>query len=566
MHLFLKYRYQISLVILILFHLFFNGLWIYLNKTPLTWDPANHAYTADTIKNCILNFTSISKCYQASLFYPIFSQSVLAVAFIAFGTSTIVSQIFASIIFALTIFVVYLWALKTTNNKKIALFTAFFFSFTPAIYGFSKFFWLEYPTILFLYLSLLYLNKSNNFSSTKYTYITLITVGFGVATRTYFVVYLIIPFLVELYNTIISKKAINKISKIIVAGLITLTIGLPWYVINFNQFIYYSKSYILADTSEPQKLLSSENITWYLNKFINEISMFNLSVIFILSLLFITFTALSKTKKLYLLANIAFVYGVFTIIANKDVRYMFALVPYISIIIATSYDLIINKIPAKFEKKLFLISTAIIFLLTYFTLTFNFPINNNIKSTVKVPILGFIDTYNTTNYPIQAVNTNKWPIKQILNRIQNESAGGIINFATYVEYPHLNNRNLVFGTKEYNYSSIAIYDDFEFYSNGHAWTENDLNNFLLKKDYILIPTNQSSPDYYIFKKSLDTVQNFVFNNTTKFSEIQRFKIPYKELVDYLKGSNLENVTSPAEEKCKTQVCDEVVLYKVKKNK
>lgn len=564
MHLIKKNRAAVYISILILFHLFFNTLWIIINKSPLSWDPANHAYTASTIKECILQFEGIAKCYSASQFYPIFSQSILAIIFVIFGTSSFISQIYATIIFTLSILIVYFWAKSEVKNTNTALITATFYSFTPSIFGYSKFFWLEFPTVLLVFLTLFLLNKSNYLTNKKIAYLVFVFLGFGVATRTYFVVYMLVPLLYSLVKLVLNKKLLPNLKNLFAGTLITASIALPWYLVNWSNFLYYSNSYILADASEPQILFSLNNLLWYLNRLINEILMFNISIIFLLSLLFVAFTALSKQKKAYLLTNFVIVYLVFTFIANKDVRYLFALVPYTSLIIAVSFNLIVNKIPSFIERYLFVISTFVILLFSYFVLSFNFPINDSIKKSVKVPHLGYIDTYNTTNFPIEGVNYNKWPIKNILNTVSAKSAGNKVLFAAYVEYPHLNNRNIVFGTKEYNYNNILIYDDFEFNSNGHTWTENDLNTFLLKKDYILIPTNQTSPDYYIFKKSLDAVQIYVFSNPNKFAEVQKFKIPYQELADYLQGSNLPNVTSKAEEKCKVEICDEVILFKVKK--
>lgn len=550
-----KHIHTIVLLVIIIFILINNLIWLNVDTTPISWDNANHSLIAIQLNRCIQNITSegVYACIRITPFYPPLVHTLVALVIFLIGKNIDLIQYTNTIFFCISLISIYLFVKEKYKSKNIALTTVVLTSLTPVLFDASRYLWLEIPLICFVYFTYYFLLKSQNLSNKKYTLLAFITLSLGIVTKWYILIYLLIPFSVAFINTARNENYIKTIKKLLLGILITSIPLLIWLIPNLKDFIFFTKEYTLPDFSEPQDLISIQNFIWYLEMLIKYVIGIGFFIVWIPSYMYET--KKDKVKGL----NIFVIYVLLSLIGNKDFRYLYPLIPLLYTNIIYTFSKFNNKI-----NKTILTVTVLLLITQYYLLSYRKPLNIDYQRHIKLPLFGYVPYINLTNYPVSSVNTQYWPNSDIMKDLNNIAGKDKIQVLDIIEYPSLNSINLQLEgtTKEYN--NILINRNFPPFEITEGFDNPEwIKHYIQEFDYILISQNESSPDYYFFEHILDKIQNVILSNIENIGYIiKEYDYPYKEIQETLKNSKLENKESKRYEYCKNNECTKILLIKI----
>ena len=554
---------EVLLGCLLVFHLTSNILWSNLNQTPPPWDPANHIIISAQLKDCFSSFldTGLIRCLTVSPFYPPLVHSLVSLAFLLFGTKLAVAQLASNIFFALMVGAVYIWAKEFYKSKSIALLTASVTSFLPVLFDAGRFLWLEIPLVAIIYFAMYLLLKSNSFSDKKFTVAAFVALGLGIMSKWYVAVSLFIPFALTFLQSLKKNQYKKTLATVSVGIFISALISAPWFIANKTGFLYYASFYTKPDFSEPSVLFSLENITWYLKMFASyQIGMWFFAIF--LGILGYYLANKNIKNKGFSLSFLLFGYIVFTALGNKDFRYTYYLLPVIASIIAIS----VTEMHKKYRTVSEILSYTILatLLIQYFTLSYRNYLEIEYKKSIRLPIFEWAPIINLSDYPVQSFGTDYWPNDKIVGDIMELANGKKVKLQVIVEYPQINATNLKMELLFKEAKNVAINEDFPFETAESLKTRANIVSFLKEKDYILVPENEASPDYYIFEDLLDRVQNVMLSENNDFSEVVKiYELPTEAVYKTLLNARLpQQEDGERYEYCESNSCNRVFLYRV----
>lgn len=516
-------KYLALTLLLILFHLIANVIWIYLNKVPPGWDQSLHIYYSmrylDYLKRGLENFNLV-EFLKISGYYPPLVYFVGAIFALIGGCSYKFILLVGSLFFGLSIYFLYRYAELIFQNKKTAFFSAFFFSFFITIYEQSRYLMLDIPLTAFVLGGLLFLEKSNNFRNKKNTLIFFLFFGLACLTKWYSLVFFAIPMIFKLLISI-KNKQIKKDSIVnIVLGLLIVSfINLPWYCVNLRTLLNISQMSITPEKADPQTILSLENSFFHLKLII----MFQLSFIGFLFFLFSSYLlAVDKEnkRKIFIFVTIIFCYLIFTIIGNKNIRYLFPLMPFFALVMGYGLDRVLRR------GKSWTISFAslIIFyyIFSYLILSFGLPVYPRYKKTIDFPLLGWTDIYYLHYYPVRVIfEDNGFKYRELIKDIYGLKKGKI-RVLLLINTEYVNNGTL----NPYLYKEFSQRkNDIEYLNNilENKSTSGQIKDFLDKEtDAILIPKRNIGLAGGLREyDSLFRFQQYIFSD--KFTGFERVK-------------------------------------------
>ncbi len=253
---------------------------------------------------------------------------------------------------------------KKLSNNKTGLILAFIVSTIPLYNELMRDYLLDYPLVSMIALGYMFLLYSDNFNNKKFSILFGLTFGCGLLIKWSYFVYFIIP-LLKIKNP---KNYILPFS-------IAFLVALPFYIkFNFLQLLAN-----LSSQGNPE-FYTFSGITYYLFAIINGFS-------FVYFVLFLYSLKNKKTKPV--LGNVFFICGLFTLISNKDPRYIAPVFIFMSMVIACN----------KFIRKHLLV---FIMLFAAFNLAYN---SSMIDYTFSIGKTELINTQS--NYPfMSSVNLN----------------------------------------------------------------------------------------------------------------------------------------------------------------
>ncbi len=467
--------YSALLATLCLFHLAGNIIWLNLNKVPLAWDQAGHTIITfnftDFFNKPSGDFLSISD------YYPPFVHLVVAFFMLIFGRNVSLGPLVVTGFFLLAIIFLYLYTYQLFKNRLTALLSAFLFSFLPNMYYLSREFLLEIPLLSMVLGSLYFLEKSDNFQRKKYTVLFGIFLGLAFAIKWTAVIFILIPVSVKLIKIFPSFPWKN----LLLALGIILAINSTWYLHNLPVILHAAKFTAVPETADPQKILSYESFKFYPFLMTNfQLTWFG-ALVFLMSLFYFTLK-----KRNYLLPTLIFVYLAFTLIGNKDLRYIIFLAPIATVVIAYFLSTFKNKVLAGILTSL-LISYYIFY---YFTLSFGWPLNPDkldFRRSIQIPAFGWIDLINlgkdTSRYLAPTYNPTIWPNTLIAKELSKHNPDKNIKILVLCEKPYLNQVNMELTRKQLGLNKIQFVAPYELTPFSQ---DKLLEKYLLGFDVILV--------------------------------------------------------------------------------
>ncbi len=401
-------KYLIFTLLLMVFSFLANSLWIYLNQNPLDFDPIGHTFaslnSAEYIKMHLFNNFNLGDFMRISPGYPNFVHIASLPLIYFFGNSWKIIEFTGTIFLLVSIIAIFLYVRQISKNSRIAFFSAFFYSFFISIVQYSRFHMLDIPLTAMVLLTMYFWEKFKTSDKYVYFYAGIITMGFAQITKWHAFIFLLIPGLFLLFYLYKSKKLFSGkfVFHLLIMVLILIVIVVPWYYYNFASFLRLGMINYKGEPDDPKNMLNLANILYYPKVIINFQTHF-------LGLLFFIFSCLRlqirKNKYLVLpLLTLIFSYIFFTFfVINKNIRVLFAIMPFISLIMAVGAERIIVLTKKNFLSlvlKLFLSGITLYFVFSYFVLSFGFPIKPDTRVSYPLPILGWIDLVYLKTYPV----------------------------------------------------------------------------------------------------------------------------------------------------------------------
>lgn len=285
-----------------------------------------------------------------------------------------------------------------TRNRNIGLLSAFIISVYPIVFGYQRFFMLDFALTAVVTTNILCLLHTENFSRIKPSLIFGMTLGLGMLTKWSFPIFIIGPFFVSSWRGI-------KVRKLTILNIVmALSLGFLISLIYYNHPIcwlkawFSGKSYTYISPSIWQTSWRTfSGITFYIR------SLFWQLTPFFYFLFFVMFFLLLKSNiryKLFLTLWLLCPITILTFIPNKWPRHIMPSLPAIALITAIG----ISQIKKKKIKTLILIFVLTVGLIQYLIISYG-----------KVKNVSFLFMYDVTPPSVQEMQLRR-TINQLISR------------------------------------------------------------------------------------------------------------------------------------------------------
>jgi len=423
-------KYNLYLILLIIFHILFFSIFHILNKNYQTWDSAGHIGLSYRMAQEMERFlsgaegASFKSILKISNYYPPFVQLIGSSISLVFGYKSMFLLMETLIFFILSIIFTYKLTFLFTKNKKTSLLTVIIYSLFPQIIDQSHYFHLDLPLTALILMAVYYLCTSDNFKKLWQTLLFFIFFSFIQLTKWTGFVFLVVPVVIALYQAFIrqgiSSDRVNKIKiirNIIIGSIVFLALVIPWYYVNWKELIAQVKVFSVGESDDPQNFFAS--ILYYPS---NSISHQIMLLPFVLIFFSFIYQIKNNWKRgLGITLNILVPWLLFVFISNKNLRYTLPLTPLLAYLIA---DLLINVFENKNTKfkiftffTIFYLVSASLFL-SFIRLDKENPILKPISIFFTGPRYSAWYYYGTSFY---AYKPYKYPVDKVLSFIYQDA-------------------------------------------------------------------------------------------------------------------------------------------------
>lgn len=499
-------------------HLVINILWLGLNSAPLPWDQAGHTRLAIEMSQFYKGtFTKDIGFLSISSYYPPLTHITTSFLLYFFGPNEDIAAFSITLYFVALLIGIYVLVKQLTKNNWIALTTATFFSVFPPIYENARWFLLDIPLLTMLVYAWIFLIKSKAFTIWKYTSLfILFTVGVFL-TKWIGIVFLLIPILFSLLPSI--KKGLSKeqVSQLYLSGIITLILIMPWYYTNVHRLIEIGKLASQGEITDPQNLVSLENIRFYFTHILNfQLTLWPALAAIISSIIY--FLDKKSPHKLLLSSFFVFGYAFFTFISNKDIRYTLPLLLPLAFILANT--LVTSLSNKKYMVAVLNIVTLLWLVFQYFTLSFH--LLPSYQRAWNFGSLGWIDYINTTDIVVTHPKTDTSPSKEIISILTTRQQKQPASILVGIDQPDINPSTLDLILAQTNNKVLSFEAPFNRTSFNN---EREIELYLSRFQYVIAPTGEVGPDASRHKRALEQIRDYVFYvKPGDYEEITFFKL------------------------------------------
>ncbi|MEK7595488.1 MAG: glycosyltransferase family 39 protein [Patescibacteria group bacterium] len=539
---------NLPLLFLCIFHAIYFVVFQILNRSYQTWDSAGHIGTsfliADKMKGLLVNTSSITDIIKSSNYYPPFVQILGSFVALLFGYSSEKIIYISLVFFLLAIIYLFKLILLLSEDRDIALLSAFFFSFFPEVTSQARVFHLDLPLVSLTIMALYYVVLSQGLTKTRQAFIFFVLFGLAQLTKWYAFIYLIVPTSYLIIGTL--KTADKSLRRLVLRntlfGIVFFIIMvLPWYLVNFNDLIRFSSIFSQPELDDPQNLWSLQSFFYYPVR----IMVYQLLFLpFLMTIVgFILYLRKDKKQGVVLLLSIFFPLLVFTFIRNKNLRYLLPMTPYFALF--ASYLLLRIKEKSRASFPIVVIVCSVYIVLSSFFLSFNqFKPQSSLLKSIGLVLAGpnYMDWfYNPTIYSYEP---NVWPVKDVLTFIYKDASYPLdkgLGVTTLVDSKNFSLATFEMLRREMKYSNMYVpvpYFQFEPFKNYAEVAKYFEDNYV---DYIVAPIDPG-PEGLRNYQTLNQVLGYLSSlENTKFEAIKFFNSPDGNVVHVFKRKVLGGV-------------------------
>jgi 4-amino-4-deoxy-L-arabinose transferase-like glycosyltransferase len=516
-----------------------NFIWLTADTIPPAWDEAVYLIFSVQYYNLFKTVSQIayrSALHTSSngphLFFllPYFYDGFLHIspyrpplllllpsAFYAlFGLSKIVAEMTNSIFLVVLLLASY-GVGRTLQDADAGLLASFLVSMYPELFSWSRYFMEDFALTAIVALGFFFFLKSDGFRGRPSSIAFGVALGAGMLIKWTYFVFMIGPvFLLacqSFFGIARSRKCGGgfryKITNFGIAVAIGTMLASVWYLPNLGNIfgtLFWASFGKGASLYSGGGLLSLSSLSYHLFGLVE-----GMSLVFFLA--FIIFTAYSyrahvKNLSLLLLALVV-PYAIFTMIVNKDARFMMPVLPLMAVMTAIG----ISRVPKQRLKAIVILLMVFVALWQYSAFTYR----NVYLPQVSV---GGLHLFAVETYFARPPSNEDWKIGLILSTVNDERAlaGKTLTIGVLSDHPAINGDTLTYYAVERNYALVflnCVYDPTSVY--------NGLNKF----DYIMTK-NGSAPSPF-FPISVE-LQGFFLKHQDGFTLVQQISMPDESVV------------------------------------
>ncbi|MDD5614408.1 MAG: glycosyltransferase family 39 protein [Candidatus Omnitrophica bacterium] len=224
-------RYSFLIILVLIFHAVFNFIWIQKNNLPVGHDEALHIGNFLKFKSIIDSGAGLSDKIKNAMFvdvdYPPLFYAVSYLYSKVWKLSFRYLEYLSTIFFILSIFMVFKIG-GLLKDQRLGFYAASLFGFYPICYNFSRVYNLDLFMLFGVLLSLFLFLKAQNhmFSDIKIMLLLGVSLGFGMLSKQYFLIFLIAPALALVKKNHFNKRTVFCFG---VAILLMILIALIFY-------------------------------------------------------------------------------------------------------------------------------------------------------------------------------------------------------------------------------------------------------------------------------------------------------------------------------------------------
>ncbi len=511
------------LIILILIHIIINIVWLSIDQTPPAWDQAAHLRSSITAEKWLIgqekiNFPDLIKKFGA---YPPLIYFVTGIYGIFFDFGLDYLCFINTLFLILATFGIYKLA-KEFVKEKMAVLAAIFFLFIPVIYSISREFLLDLPLTAIVIWGLWFWVKSEFLKDKKFSWGWWLMLLLASLTKINGFIYFFPMGVISLVFWF-KDRDFKQLKNLFLGGGLWLLSISWWWLINWNN-IYYNIAVAnkQGELNDPMNLLDWQTWIHYFRLFIQHQFQPIPALIFIV--LFINWLRRCKDKTgksltWWLLLN----YVIFTIIPNKDFRYVMPLLSVAVIIMTIELDHL------KKMWRMTLVSILAVFWgFFYLNNSFSWPIHNEFVLKSKISVFGDIEWIGLDSYPVYPTRKDIWPNRDITKKLyQIASDKGYQKCLMIVNWEELNDNNLaldrnlylVNGEYYYNLQSTGFISEFK--------TTKEILEFIDGAGLALIPEKEADvgPFYIKDLESRRQLKDWIWQHPEQWKLEAEFPTP-----------------------------------------
>jgi len=531
------------LLLVILFHVGFNLYWQFINTAPPTWDSAGHlalSYIfADKLPEFLGGHLKISDIFRFSTYYPPFIQMLGGFMIILFGRNYETTILLGTFFFVIGI--IYLFRILRHyfgTQSYIPILSVIAFSFFPGVWEQTRQFHLDIPLVSLMLVAYYYLIKSDSLRKPFESFLFFLMFALIQLTKWYGFVYLFIPLVAEVvYKTFKHRDFTNEKRVLNLAGgsLIMLVLAVPWYVINLQSIRENVLVAATADAGDPANVFSYESLFHYV-KLMTSHQVGIVAVILVILGVSLTYQRKENYRHL-LLALLLVPYAVFTVIQNKDIRYVLPLTPVMAVYIAYVLSL---------GREIFVTAKTMLYtgLMVVFYLFFSFnqftqlPKGLNFLAQLySGPGYWQVWVYEPYSY---SYNAQDWHGEEIVAKLQKYADAEPFIAGKY-------NVLLLADNRFYSSASFQLYQlqakFFEmrwlvpFYQ-FEPFSPEELNKYVGQVHFALVPENPGPPGLRNIKVLNQLIDHFRSGDAKDFILVTSFDMPDGNKLSLYKRANM----------------------------
>ncbi len=521
--------FNLALLGLLLFHIGIFVIFQIIDRSNQTWDSAGHigmSYNiVEQLKLWARGDIGTIDLLRTSDYYPPFVQALGAVLVMIFGYGSNLILSLTLFFYLLAIIFLYVDIKLIGGSSRKAFFASFVFSLFPQVFEQSRVFHLDLPLVALLLIAFYFFVKSKGLQITRYTVWFALFFAFAQLTKWYGFIYLAIPCLA--YFVYFQKQGINTkelVKNALISAGIVAVVALPWYIANYNRLVEYSSIFSTGEIDDPQFFWSFYNFFYYPTRILSH-QLFLLPSLIVLASLGFLYKR-NKNKFWIILASIIVPMFVFTVVGNKNLRYVFPLTPVFAYLIT---DFLYN-LPHTWNSVSRPLKAALV---GYLAFAFFFTSFNQIKAQSEIlkPIgmLFSANYYNVWVYEPQLYSYNRdyWPIDEIWDFIALDSG----NFQeVFGVTPLFDKRNLSLATfelmrRENGYTKAYVpvpYFQFEPFG-----SETEILDYLNENNvkYVLVTEDPGPIGLRNYAVLDQMTKYFLSRRNAYYEQVKTFELP-----------------------------------------
>jgi 4-amino-4-deoxy-L-arabinose transferase-like glycosyltransferase len=322
-------RHRVILAAGLFYILVTNIVWILIDTRPPFWDMAYHLSTALRIRDAFSNsgFGAFLQIPHLSGLYPLLYPTIVALTFRVFGSTVDVAQAVNLPAVALLMFATYGIARRVLPPMQSAL-AGVLVIFYPYMLWLSRETMIDYWLCSMVAVAIFALYRTNDFSDWKACVVFGIVCGFGMLTKTTFVLYVGVPAL---------WLARKNLKNAVIAGIPAVLVSSYWLVPQYAAYREYLKGTALYGRVEGDpELFTWQSFLFYVRALEGYEIFLPLFLLFLGGLFFALRSVRLKAEWMTIFMWIGGGSLALVFIQNKDPRFYAPLLAAVAIISATA--------------------------------------------------------------------------------------------------------------------------------------------------------------------------------------------------------------------------------------